>query len=94
MLKKNCPNKCSKICSNPDIVLHALPSGVVNSYRKEDSQQNTFYQLGNETVLGDGRKRTHAVGEWVTERVSKQTGGIRCIKPQYYEGTYFMDGHS
>ena len=79
--KKNCPNKYSKICSNPDIVLYALPSGVVSSYmivRKEK----------------DGRKRTHVVGEWVTERVSKQTGGIRCIKPQYYEGTYFMDGHS
>ena len=70
--------------------------------REEDSQQNTFSQLGNETgiyfffflVLGDERKHTHVVGEWVTERVSKQTGGIRCIKPQYSEGTYFMDGHS
>ena len=106
MPKKNCPNKCSKICSTPDIVFHALPSGIASSYvtvRKEESQQNTFSQVGNETgkfpeffflVLGGGRKRTHVVGKWVIERVSKQTGGIRCIKPQYSEGTYFMDGHS
>ena len=52
MPKKNCPNKCSKICSTPDIVLHALPSGIASSYvtvRKEESQQNTFSQVGNET---------------------------------------------
>ena len=52
MPKKNCPNKCSKICSTPDIVFHALPSGIASSYvtvRKEESQQNTFSQVGNET---------------------------------------------
>ena len=50
--KKYCLNKCSKICSTPNIVLHALPSGVVSSYvtlRKEESQQKNFSQVRNET---------------------------------------------
>ena len=43
-------------------------------------------------VLGEDRKRAHVVGKGVIKRVSRQTGRIRCIKPQYSEGTYFMDG--
>ena len=45
-------------------------------------------------VLGEGRKRVHVVGKGVIKRGSKQTGGIGCIKLQYSEGTYFMDGDS
>ena len=45
-------------------------------------------------VLGDGRKCAHVVRKGVVKRVSKQIGGIGCIKLQYSKGTFFMDGHS
>ena len=95
--KKNCPNRCLKICSTANIVLHILPSGLVSSYmtlRKEECQQNTFSQVGNETtislnfwlVLGDRRKRTHIVGKEVIRRVSKQIGEDRVYKTAKFWG--------
>ena len=45
-------------------------------------------------VLWEGRKRAHFVGKGVIKRVSKQTGGLGCIKLQYSEGTNFMDEDS
>ena len=104
--KNNCPNKCSKICSTPNIALHALPSGVVSSYvtvRKEESQQETSGRKRNGTIslkifliLGDERKRTHVVGKGVIKRVFKQTEEIWCIKPNIlraltsWMGSYFF----
>ena len=42
-----------------------------------------------------GRKKAYArYWERGHQKVSKQTGGIGCIKPQYSEDTYFMDGDS
>ena len=104
--KKYCLNKCSKICSTPNIVLHALPSGVVSSYltlRKEESQQKNFSQVRSETeqfplsfFFGTGGRKKAYARYWERghQKVSKQTGGIGCIKPQYSEDTYFMDGDS
>ena len=104
--KKNCPNRCLKICSTANIVLHILPSGLVSSYmtlRKEECQQNTFSQVGNETeqfpwifvwYWGIEESVRTLLEKRSSEGYTSKLGRTGYIKLQNFEGTYFMHGHS
>ena len=103
MVKKIAPTSAQKYVQPKHYALHtALPGcQLLSDSQKRGKSTKDFFSVRKQNgkiflefflVLGYGRKCTHVVRKGVVKRVSKQIGGIGCLKLQYSEGTFLWMG--